>query len=122
MAVAPGDRGVIISGDVRSSVIVTGDNVTLNVSLDAAEGALLDRLADARQPVLHPTPLDSRPRRFPNHVDREVVAQAVLAEAAAAGAMNLYGEPGIGKSHVLAHAAHLPEAPGPDGVAYVPAE
>ena len=122
MAVAPGDRGVIISGDVRSSVIVTGDNVTLNVSLDAAEGALLDRLADARQPVALPRPLDSRPRRFPNHVDRDVVAQAVLAEAAAAGAMNLYGEPGIGKSHVLAHAAHLPEAPGPDGVAYVPAE
>jgi hypothetical protein len=122
MAVAPGDRSVSVSGDVRSSVIVTGDNVMLNVSLDAAEGALLDRLADVRQPVPLPTPLDSRPRRFANHVDRDIVAQSVLAEAAAAGAANLYGEPGVGKSHVLAHAAHLPEAAGPDGVAYVPAE
>ncbi|HXV33705.1 MAG TPA: PASTA domain-containing protein [Gaiellaceae bacterium] len=121
MAVASGDRSVSVTGDIRSSVIVTGDNVTLNVSLDAAEGALLDRLADVRQPVPLPLPLDSRPRRFPNHVDREVVAEALLAEAATAGALNLYGEPGIGKSHVLAHAAHLPEADGPDGVVYVPA-
>ena len=121
MAVASGDRSVRVTGDVQSSVIVTGDNVTLNVSLDAAEGALLERLADARQPVALPLPLDSRPRRFPNHVDREAVAQAVLAEAAPAGALNLYGEPGIGKSHVLAHAAHLPEAAAPDGIIYVPA-
>ena len=121
MAVGAGDRSVAVAGDVRSSVIVTGDNVTLNVSLDAAEGALLDRLADVRQPVPLPLPLDSRPRLFPNHVDRDVVAQAVLAEAAGAGAANLYGEPGIGKSHVLAHAAHLPEATAADGVAYVPA-
>ncbi|HXV95191.1 MAG TPA: PASTA domain-containing protein [Gaiellaceae bacterium] len=122
MAVASGDRSVSVSGDVRSSVIVTGDNVTLNVSLEGAEGALLDRLTDVRQPVALPLPLDSRPRRFPNHVDRDVVAQAVLAEAASAGAVNLYGEPGIGKSHVLAHVAHLPDAALPDGVVYVPAE
>lgn len=121
MAVASGDRSVSVSGDVRSSVIVTGDNVTLNVALDAAEGAILERLADVRQPVPLPLPLESRPRRYPNHVDRESVAHALLAESAAAGAVNLYGEPGIGKSHVLAHAAHLPEAVGPDGIAYVPA-
>jgi hypothetical protein len=122
VAVASGDGSVVVGRDVRSSVIVTGDNVTLNVSLEGAEGALLDRLADTRQPEPLPLPLDSRPRLFPNHVDRDVVAKALLAEGGSAGAVNLYGEPGIGKSHVLAHAAHLPEAAGPDGVVYVPAE
>ena len=122
MAIAPGDRGVAVSGGVRNSVIVTGDNVTLNVSLEGAEGALLDRLAEAQQPVPLPTPLDSRPRRHPNHVDREEEALAVLSAAEQSGAANVYGEPGIGKSHVLSHVAYRPEAAAlADGIVYVPA-
>jgi len=122
VAIAPGDRGVAVSGGVRNSVIVTGDNVTLNVSLEGAEGALLDRLAEAAQPVPLPTPLDSRPRRYPNHVDREEEALAVLSAAEQSGAANVYGEPGIGKSHVLSHVAYRPEASAlADGIVYVPA-
>ncbi len=122
MAIAPGDRGVAVSGGVRNSVIVTGDNVTLNVSLEGAEGALLDRLAEAQQPVPLPTPLDSRPRRHPNHVDREEEALAVLSAGEQSGAANVYGEPGIGKSHVLSHVAYRPEASAlADGIVYVPA-
>jgi hypothetical protein len=119
---ATGARSVAVSGDVRNSVIVTGDNVTLNVRLDAAEGALLDRLAQAPGFAAVPLPLDSRPRRYPNHVDREEEARSLLAAAGQSGAACVYGEPGIGKSHLLAHAAHLPDASAlPDGIAYVSA-
>jgi PASTA domain len=123
VAVAPGDRGVAVTGDVRNSVIVTGDNVTLNVRLDAAEGALLDRLAAAPQLIPWPTPLESRPRRFADHVDRDSEAAEALAGATQHGAANVYGEPGIGKSRLLSHAANTPEAASlPDGIAYVQAQ
>jgi PASTA domain len=123
VAIAPGDRSVSVGGDVRNSVIVTGDNVTLNVSLDAAEGALLDRLDHPRRFIRWPVPLESRPRRYPNHVDRDAEALAVLSGIEDAEAADVYGEEGIGKSHVLSHVAHRADAATlPDGIVYVPVE
>lgn len=121
---ATGARSVAVGGDIRSSVIVTGDNVNLQVQLEGVDGALLHRLAGAvAEPVALPVPLDSRPRRFPNHVDREPEAGAVLAGAQEGGVFNVYGEPGIGKTHLLSHVAHS-RAGGalPDGIVYVDAE
>jgi hypothetical protein len=120
-----GARSVAVGGDVRSSIIVTGDNVNLEVRLEDVDGALLERLAsrDAPEPVALPRPLDSRPPRYANHVDREAEAVAALVGAAKVGAVNVYGEPGIGKTHVLSNAAHRPEADElPDGVVFVPAD
>ncbi len=120
-----GARSVSVGGDVRSSIIVTGDNVNLEVRLDDVDGALLERLAsrETPEPVALPRPLDSRPPRYSNHVDRETEAVAALAGAANVGAVNVYGEPGVGKTHVLSNAAHRPEADElPDGVVYVPAD
>jgi hypothetical protein len=122
---ASGSRSVAVAGDVRSSIIATGDNVNLEVRLDDVDGALLERLAsrDTPEPVALPRPLDSRPPRFANHVDREAEAVAALAGAAKVGAVNVYGEPGNGKTHVLSNAAHRPEADElPDGVVFVPAD
>jgi hypothetical protein len=123
VAIAPGDRSVSVAGDVRDSVIVTGDNVTLNVSLGAAEGARLDRLEHYREFVRWPVPLESRPRRYPNHVDRDAEALAALSGIEDAEAADVYGEEGIGKSHVLSHVAHRPDAATlPDGIVYVPVD
>ena len=41
---ATGARSVVVGGDIRNSVIVTGDNVNLQVRLDGVDGALLHRL------------------------------------------------------------------------------
>ena len=117
-----GARSVAVGGDIRSSVIVTGDNVNLQVQLEGVDGALLQRLAAVAEPVPLPVPLDSRPRRYPDHLDRESEAGAVLAGAQEGGVVNVYGEPGIGKTHLLSHIAHGPAGAGlPDGIAYVQA-
>lgn len=122
---ATGARSVAVTGDIRNSVIVTGDNVNLQVQLDSVDGALLHRLAAGAvaQPLALPLPLDSRPRRYPDHVDRESEAGAILVGVQEGGVINVYGEPGIGKSHLLSHVAHSP-AGGvlPDGIVYVAAD
>jgi hypothetical protein len=119
---ATGARSVAVSGDVRSSVIVTGDNVNLQVQLDGVDGALLHRLSEVADPAALPVPIDSRPRRYPDHVDRESEAGAVIAAAQQGGVINVYGEAGIGKTHVLSHVAHDPAGGTfPDGIAHVDA-
>ncbi len=119
---ATGERSVAVTGDVRNSVIVTGDNVNLQVRLDGVEGALLHRLSEVANPVALPVPIESRPRRYPEHVDRESEAGVVLAAAQAGGVVNVYGEPGIGKTHLLSHVANDPAGAAlPDGLVHVDA-
>ena len=105
---ATGAGAVVVGGDVRDSVIVTGDNVNLHVELKGVDGALLHRLSEVANPVALPVPIDSRPRRYPDHVDRESEAGAVVAAAQQGGVINVYGEAGIGKTHLLSHVAHDP--------------
>ncbi|HJS71033.1 MAG TPA: PASTA domain-containing protein [Gaiellaceae bacterium] len=119
---ATGAGAVVVGGDVRNSVIVTGDNVNLQVKLDGVDGALLHRLREVANPVALPVPIDSRPRRYPDHVDRESEAGAVVVAAQQGGVINVYGEAGIGKTHVLSHVAHDPAGGAfPDGIAHVDA-
>ena len=119
---ATGERSVAVTGDIRNSVIVTGDNVNLQVRLDGVDGALLHRLSEVANPVALPVPIDSRPRRYPEHVDRESEAGVVLAAAQAGGVVNVYGEPGIGKTHLLSHVANDPAGAAlPDGLVHVDA-
>jgi hypothetical protein len=109
---AQGTKAVAIGGDVKNSVIVTGDNATLNLLLGPESGALLEHVEKSRQPTrrLRPTPLEGAPPPFPDRVDRETEAAAVLAWGEPPRAVNLYGESGIGKSYVLASAANEPAA------------
>jgi beta-lactam-binding protein with PASTA domain len=119
---ATGARSVAVGGDIRNSVIVTGDNVNLQVRLEGVEGALLHRLSEVADPVALPVPLDSRPRRYPDHIDRASEAGTVLAAAQQGGVVNVYGEPGIGKTHLLSHVAHDPAVGAlPDGIVHVDA-
>jgi len=119
---ATGARSVAVTGDVRSSVIVTGDNVNLQVQLDGVDGALLHRLSAVADPVALPVPIDSRPRRYAEHVDRESEAGVVLAAAQGGGVVNVYGEPGVGKTHLLSHVANDPAGGAlPDGILHVDA-
>jgi PASTA domain len=119
---ATGARSVAVTGDVRNSVIVTGDNVNVQVQLDGVDGALLHRLGEVAGPVALPVPIDSRPRRYPEHVDREGEAGVVLAAAQEGGVVNVYGESGIGKTHLLSHVANDPAGGAlPDGILHVDA-
>jgi PASTA domain-containing protein len=119
---ATGARSVAVTGDVRNSVIVTGDNVNVQVQLDGVDGALLHRLGEVAGPVALPVPIDSRPRRYPEHVDRESEAGVVLAAAQEGGVVNVYGESGIGKTHLLSHVANDPAGGAlPDGILHVDA-
>jgi len=119
---ATGARSLAVGGDIRNSVIVTGDNVNLQVRLEGVDGALLHRLSEVADPVALPVPLDSRPRRYPDHVDRASEAGTVLAATQQGGVVNVYGEPGIGKTHLLSHVAHDPAGGAlPDGIVHVDA-
>jgi Divergent InlB B-repeat domain len=115
---ASGDQAVAIGGDATNAVIVTGSNVNLTVRQTVA-GARLSLLR--RKPKVRlRAPLDVRLGRFPNHLDRESESEALLAALAGIGAVNLYGEGGVGKTYVLASVLDGAAAPR-DGVLYVDA-
>ena len=109
---AQGKQSVAIGGTVKNSVIVTGNNVTLKLGLGPESGALIEHLEKSRQPTkqLRPMPLQGGPPPFPDRVDRETEAAAVLDWGDPPRAVSLYGESGIGKSYVLAVAANEPAA------------
>jgi Divergent InlB B-repeat domain len=106
---AQGKQSIAIGGDVRDSVVVAGN---VNLMLGPEAGALLEHLEKSRQPTkqLRPMPLQGGPPPFPDRVDREAEAAAVLDWGEPPRAVNLYGESGIGKSYVLAVAANEPGA------------
>src|SRR5215217_6931505 len=91
---AEGARSVAVGRDVVNSVIVTGDNATIQLKLGPF-GALIGLLGLRRKPTrrARPTPLDNRPAAFPNHVDR---GRELDALCGGDRAVNVYGEAGIG--------------------------
>jgi hypothetical protein len=96
-ATAAGERSVAIGGDVRDTIIVTGDNNTFRLEVGADDGALLQRLglfARRRRERRRP-PGGAPPPPFEHHVDRE---DEVAAIRGAEGDLNVHGERGIGKT------------------------
>ncbi len=120
-AVIAGERGVAVGGDVVDSVIITGDHATIELQLGSVDGALLQLLRRWQKPVkrARPSPLDRRPPPFPNHLDRDREA-AALVEPDAEQVVNLHGETGIGKTYVLRYALASAQARSlRDGIVYL---
>ena len=119
---AVGDRDVAVAGDIVDSVVVTGDNVNVELKLGPEQGALLERLARAQRPQKRqrPTPLRSVPKPYADSVDRDAEASAIIDAVRERRAVNVYGEPGVGKTYVLLHALHRgADKPLPDGAVYL---
>jgi hypothetical protein len=74
----------------------------------------------AVRPQPRPTPVLRRPRPFPDLLDRETETRSALAALAAAQPVELYGEPGIGKSSLLQRLAYHEAASAfPSGVVHL---
>jgi hypothetical protein len=118
--VTSAERSFAIAGDVTNSVIVTGDNNTVQVRVDGNEALLADLLTGSRVPrkSLRPLPLDGVPAPSPDHIDRTAEAQAVRAGLGVGRAFEIGGVREIGKSFVARHAL-AGAADMPDGTDYV---
>ncbi len=87
-------------------------------------GAVIGEAARAERPRSHPRPAPvlRRPRSMSGLVDRQMDLDAALAALDAGLAVEVSGEPGIGKTAVLNHLAHHPRAGSfADGVVYLSA-
>ena len=96
-----------IQGDVSGQVIVGNHNVQVL----AQHGALVNVIASEHipQPRPRPTPvLTLRPRRFQGLLDRKEEIRSVIS-GLSNGPVEIYGDPGMGKTSVLRHLAYHPE-------------
>jgi hypothetical protein len=116
------DRDVAVAGDIVDSVVVTGDNVSVELKLGPEQGALLERLARAQRPQKRqrPRPLRSVPKPYADIVDRDAEATAIVDAVRELRAVNVYGEPGVGKTYVLLQALQRgADKPLRDGAVYL---
>jgi hypothetical protein len=82
---AAGDRSVA-AREIRDSIIVTGDNVRIEVGAGGIGGTLLDHLGlrPRIRKRARPKPLDVRDEPFADRIDRESEVQS-LAEMSGPG-------------------------------------
>ena len=108
----------MVDGDIVGSVIVTGDNVSVELNVGPENGALLEQVGVRQRPrVREQRPAPPAGRRM-DHLDREGEATRALA-LLAGGPVNVHGEPGIGKTYLLRDLAGRTPGGGRDGVAFV---
>lgn len=118
-AAAPGDRAVAVGGDVVDSVIVTGDNVRIEVAAGGVGGTLLHLLGWRRKvrKRARPTPLAVRPGPF-DGVDRDREARELA--GGAVSPLSATGEALVGKTYVVRAGLQRPEAASlREGVVYL---
>jgi Divergent InlB B-repeat domain len=113
---AAGDRSVA-ARDIRDSIIVTGDNVRIEVGAGGIGGTLLDHLGlrPRIRKRARPKPLDVRDEPFADRIDRESEVQS-LAEMSGPGPVTVTGEALVGKTYVLRAALAAWTAPAQDGI------
>jgi hypothetical protein len=114
--IAAGDRS-IAARDIRDSILVTGDNVRIEVSAGGLGGTLLDQLGLRRRvrKKARPRPLDLRDEPFGDTIDRKAEV-ASLARPSAPGPVSVVGEELVGKTYVLRAALSAWAEPGRDGI------
>ncbi|MDP8967246.1 MAG: ATP-binding protein, partial [Actinomycetota bacterium] len=118
-AIVDGERNVLITAPTDNTLIVTGDRNTVEMTLEGAGAALAFAFRWNRPKPRRRGDRPAAPAPFELHVDRE---QEVLALAAAVDpprVVNLYGAPGIGKTHVLVEALNRRECEMRDGTVYL---
>jgi hypothetical protein len=112
--------GAQIQGDISGQVAI-GNNI---IQIGAIHGGVVNVALPEQQPrpQPRPTPISLRPRPFPGLLDRQAEVSAVTGAFRSALPVEFHGQAGVGKTTLLRHLAHHPEAASfPDGVIYLSA-
>lgn len=120
LAVAEGKGSVAIAAPVRGAMIVTGDNNTVEMRLTGI-GAVLAFAFRWNRPRRRPRRdrVHGPPPSFERHVDRQQQVAALLPVDGSPRVVNVYGEAGIGKTHVLVAALNREESAMRHGAVYL---
>src|SRR5262245_37358826 len=116
----PAEVAAAIEGGVSGQVIVGDHNLQLQIGAIHGGVINLPRRDERPRITARTAPVMLLPRRFPGFLDRHETVRAVEEAVAAAGPVELHGEPGIGKTVLLRHLAHqLRPAALSDGVVHL---
>lgn len=118
-AIVEGDRNVLITAPTNNALIVTGDRNTVEMKLDGAGAALAFAFRWNRPKARKRGDRPAPPPRFELHVDRDREVAVLAAAADPPRVVNIYGEPGVGKTHVLVEALNRRECELRDGTVYL---
>jgi DNA-binding IclR family transcriptional regulator len=116
----PESVSVHIEGSVSGQVAI-GNNI---LQIGDVHGGVVNVMAPGEKirPEPRPTPVDLRPRPFPNLLDRETEIDTVTAALQSTQPVEIHGQAGLGKTSLLRHLAHHPTtAAFSDGVVYLSA-
>ncbi|MFL7791240.1 MAG: NB-ARC domain-containing protein, partial [Anaerolineae bacterium] len=111
---------VHIEGSVSGQVAI-GNNI---LQIGDVNGGVVNVMMPEQKvlPKPRPTPIDLRPRAFPNLLDRETEINTATTALQTAQPVEFQGQAGLGKTSLLRHLAHHPTAASfPDGVVYLSA-
>ncbi len=111
---------VHIAGSVSGQVAI-GDHI---LQIGDVHGGVVNIMAPGEkiQPEPRPTPVDLRPRSFPDLLDRDTEIKEATAALQSAQPVEFHAAAGLGKTALLRHLAHHPTAASlPDGVVYLSA-
>jgi hypothetical protein len=114
------DAQIHIAGNVSGQVAI-GNNI---LQIGDVHGGVVNVLAPGQQiqPKPRPTPIDLRPRPFPDLLDRETEIDVATAALRSTEPVEFHAAAGLGKTALLRHLAHHPTAVSfPDGVVYLSA-
>jgi hypothetical protein len=109
---------VHIEGNVSGQVAI-GNNI---LQIGDVNGGIVNVMVPGQEirPKARPTPVDLRPRPFPEFLDREQETDTAAAAITSATPIEFRASAGMGKTSLLRHLAHHPTAASlPDGVIYL---
>jgi hypothetical protein len=114
---ASGDRSVAVGGDIRDSIVVTGDRNVLVVP-EGLAGTLLQRVARAPTIRARPRPVAVTPPAYVDRIGR--AAEVAELRRSPSRALSVVGEGLIGKTYVLSAAFDAASsAAAPDGIVFL---
>ncbi|MEL6939701.1 MAG: choice-of-anchor D domain-containing protein [Cyanobacteria bacterium J06598_1] len=119
---ASSDVRINIGGDLHGQLIVGDGNQLHSYSYSVEHGGVLNVAAPPKiQP--RPVPLALKPKPFTNLLDRKTVLPLIKETLAQTLPVEVYAKPGVGKTSLVRHVAHLAEVTDAfaDGVVYLPA-
>lgn len=104
----------------RADAIAVGEHGALTLTLEVL-GVLLGRCTRRQKIRQRPRPPEGRyrPEPFADHVDRGAETAELIQRVDVGQPVNLYGDPGIGKTYVLHLLAKEAPARFPDGLVYL---
>ena len=118
-AIVEGERNVLVTAETNNTLIVTGDRNTVEMKLEGAGAALAFAFRWNRPKPRKRGDRPSAPACFELHVDRDAEVLVLAAADDPPRVVNVYGEAGIGKTHVLVEALNRRECEMRDGTVYL---